>query len=164
MSQTVIYAFALILLALGVPMAFVPMLPALSYMFVVALAFAFVTHFATISIEGILGLLGVTLVSVVIDHTSGLLGAKYGGAHGKSLMWGMLGAIIGTFVFPIFGSFIGLFLGVLVAELHYKKRLTPDGAALKAASGAVMGSIAGVAVNIAIAVVFLASFALVAWR
>jgi uncharacterized protein YqgC (DUF456 family) len=161
MALTVLYIVALILLLPGIGMAFIPRLPAIPYMFVVALAFCLVTHFSTLSIEGLLGLLGVALVSVLIDHVSGFIGAKYGGAHGKSLLWGFVGALLGTFLLPAFGSFIGLFVGVLAAEMYYKKK---GKEALKAASGAVLGSVAGMGASVVISIVFFAAFALFAYK
>lgn len=136
-------------------MALVPMLPALSYMFVVALAYAIYDGFAALSVKELLVLFGITLVSIIIDHTSGLLGAKYGGAHTKSLLWGIAGSIVGTFFAPAIGTFIGLFLGVLIAELYYKK--TGD-RAIKAAGSALLGSLAGVAANVVLAIAFIAAF------
>ncbi len=136
-------------------MALVPMLPALSYMFVIALVFALYDGFTTLSINELLILLGITLLSIIIDHTSGLLGAKYGGAHTKSLLWGILGSVVGTFLAPALGTFIGLFAGVLVAELYYKKS---SDKAVKAAGSALIGSIVGVICNVVLAIGFIAMF------
>jgi hypothetical protein len=136
-------------------MAFIPMLPALSYMFVIALVFGLYDRFATLTGGEIVVLLAIVGVSVIVDHTAGLLGAKYGGAHTKSLLWGMLGAFIGLFTLPVLGSFIGLFFGVLVSELYYNKHHVK---ALKAASGAVLGSAAGVGINTILSIIFLLAF------
>lgn len=159
MTEAVIFVAAICLIAPGILMALVPMLPALSYMFVVALVFAAVNGFNALTGAELLWLLAITAVSIVIDHTSGLLGAKYGGAHTKSLLWGALAGILGTFVMPPFGTFAGLFLGVLVAEIYYKKS---HGSAIKAAGGALVGSLVGVLVNVLLAIAFLAAFILLA--
>lgn len=155
MIQTIALTLSIALLIPGVFMALVPMLPALSYMFVVALVFAIYDGFTTLSVKELMVLLGITLVSIVIDHTSGLLGAKYGGAHTRSLVWGIAGSIVGTFVAPAFGTFLGLFLGVLIAELYYKKK---GDKAIKAAGSALLGSLAGAAGNVILAVAFIAAF------
>jgi uncharacterized protein len=155
MASTVALIIASILIAPGILMAFVPMLPALSYMFVMALVFAIYNGFTTLTVTETLILLGIVLVSIVIDHGAGILGAKYGGAHTKSLLWGMLGAFIGTLLFPPLGSFAGLFIGVLFAELYYKRS---QDKALKAAGSALLGSAVGVGVNIALAITFLSLF------
>ncbi len=155
MQTAIPLVLASLLLLPGIAMAFVPMLPALSYMFVVALAFALFDRFHALTVGQLLALLAVTLASIVVDHTSGLLGAKYGGAHTKSVLWGMVGAFVGLFVLPAFGSFIGLFLGVLVSELYQRKH---HKAAFKAAGGALIGSAVGVVVNVILSVVFFVLF------
>ncbi|HVU06742.1 MAG TPA: DUF456 domain-containing protein [Candidatus Paceibacterota bacterium] len=159
MVHSIAYITALVLLAPAILMAFVPMLPALTYMFVVALAFGVIDRFTALSGMDVLILLCISLTSIVIDHTSGLLGAKYGGAHTKSLLWGMLGAFAGLFIFPAFGSFIGLFCGVLIAELYFRRKHEDRGGkALKAAGSALLGTAVGVAVNVALSIVFLILF------
>ncbi|MBX4209347.1 DUF456 domain-containing protein [Candidatus Parcubacteria bacterium] len=155
MIHSIASIIAIALVIPGIFMAFVPMLPALSYMFVVALAFAVYDGFAALTVKGLLALLAITVVSIVTDHTSGLLGAKYGGAHTKSLLWGILGAFVGLFTLPALGSFIGLFAGVLLAEIYYKKH---HGKALKAAGGALVGSVVGVGVNIVLSLIFAITF------
>jgi uncharacterized protein len=142
---------ALALALPGIAMAFIPMLPALSYMFVVALVFAIFDGFATLTSNELLILFGFVAISFIIDHSAGLLGAKYGGAHAKSLLWGILGSLIGTFTFPPVGTFIGLFVAVFIAEMYYKKN---HGGALKAAGGALIGTVIGVIVNIILAIAF----------
>jgi uncharacterized protein len=155
MAHTIALTIAALLIAPGIGMALVPMLPALSYMFVVALIFGFYDGFERLTRNEIFILLGIVFVSIAIDHTSGLLGAKYGGAHTKSLFWGMLGGFVGTFFLPPFGTFIGLFLGVLIAEIYYKK--TRD-QAIKAAGSALVGTAVGVGVNVLLALFFTGLF------
>lgn len=161
MLDNIPFVVAILLLIPGIFMAFVPMLPALSYMFVVSLLFGLYERFATLSVWNVLLLLCITLLSIIVDHTAGVLGAKYTGAHIRSLLWGIAGSFVGLFIFPAFGSFIGLFIAVLVAEFYYKNHHVQ---AFKAASGALLGSIAGVAVNVILSVAFIVSFAILALR
>src|SRR3989344_5546966 len=142
------YPFLLILTALfmipGVFLVFLPMLPAIPYMFAVALVFALFDHFAHVSLStfGILG--GIVALSFLIDHGSGIIGAKYGGASRKAIIGGLIGLVLGFLFFPPFGSFAGLFIGVFVVEfLQNRKRKD----ALRAATGAFLGSVTGVGIN-----------------
>ncbi len=153
--HTALSITALVLIIPGIGMAFVPFLPALSYMFVVSLVFGIYDGFIVLSSKELLVLLALVVCSILVDHTAGIVGAKYGGAHIKSLGWGVLGGILGTFIFPALGSFIGLFLGVLIAELYYKK---PHDKAIKAAGGALLGTAFGVAVNVVLALIFTVAF------
>lgn len=144
-----------VLLSFGIAMACIPMLPAISYMFVVALVFGFFDHFSVLSSGEVLTLFGVVVLSIIIDSASGVLGAKYGGAHAKSLLWGILGMVVGSLFFPILGSFFGLFVGVLVSELYHKKSQQK---AFKAAGSALLGSVIGVVINVTLALMFLGLF------
>ena len=101
MSVTIPLVIASVVMAPGILMAFIPMLPALSYMFIIALIFGIYEKFTALSGGETIVLLCVVIVSIVLDHVSGVLGAKYAGAHTKSLLWGLLGAIIGTFFSPL---------------------------------------------------------------
>ncbi|HEU5114677.1 MAG TPA: DUF456 domain-containing protein [Candidatus Paceibacterota bacterium] len=160
MPHTLAYGIALALILPGAFMAFIPFLPAVPYMFVVTLAFGLYERFATLSGGEIAILLVITILSVVVDHLAGMLGAKLGGAHTKSLLWGMAGMLVGMFIIPALGSFLGLALGVLISELYYKKEHV---AAVKATAGAVLGRIAGIAANVFLAFVFAGLFAFFAF-
>src|SRR5581483_2855540 len=117
-----------------------PMIPGIPYMFVIALIYGAIDHFHHLTLRQ-LGILGIiTIVSLIIDYLAGMMGAKFGGAKGKSLLYGFIGLIVGTFIVPVIGGLIGLFLGVLIGEL-FRKRAGGD--AVKAATGSVLGSLAG---------------------
>jgi hypothetical protein len=124
-------------------------------MFIVSLVFAFFDHFVHLSFIETGILIGVTLLSVIVDHLAGILGAKYSGAHGKSLLWGLGGSVVGTFIAPLFGSLAGLFIGVAIGEFRVGRTKEK---AITSASGALMGSLAGIVVNVSLAVVFIALF------
>lgn len=142
-------------MAPAIVLPLVPLVPALPYLFVIAVSFGMLDGFSSLSGHEILVLLIYVAASIVTDHSAGLLGAKYGGAHTKSLFWGIGGAIIGLIAFPPFGSLAGLFFGVLMAELCYMKTRRQ---ALKAASGALLGAAAGMAINVALAIAFISTF------
>lgn len=143
----------------GIPLALVPLFPAIAYMFVVALLFGFYDGFTALTVWNLLALGGFVAASFIIDNLAGVVGAKYGGAHTRSLAWGLLGALIGTIVFPPLGSLIGLFLAVLLSEIGHKRDRSQ---AVRAASGAFVGALVGILVNVALAAAFLVTFILVA--
>ena len=155
MSHTIVVSIAVLFLVPGFFMAFIPMLPALSYMFIVSIVYALFDRFIHLSYIEIGTLLALTLLSIIVDHLAGILGAKYGGAHGRSLIWGLCGSIIGTFIAPFLGSLAGLFIGVAIGEFRIGRTKEK---VLTSASGALMGSLAGIAVNLSLAVVFIALF------
>ena len=125
-------------------------------MFVVSLVFGAIDGFVRLSPVELAILLIITVLSILVDWGAGALGARYGGAHMKSLIWGILGAVIGTFIFFPFGGLIGLFLAIFFSEIYYQ----PDNAdrAVGAATGALMGTAIGMAVNAILAIMFFAAF------
>lgn len=147
--------FALLVIP-GVFLVFIPFLPALSYMFVVALVFGAIDGFVRLSPVELAILSIITVLSIVVDWGAGVLGARYGGAHLKSLLWGIFGAVIGTFIFFPFGGLIGLFVAILVSEIYYQPK--HSNRAVGAAAGALMGTAIGMAVNAILAIMFFAAF------
>jgi uncharacterized protein YqgC (DUF456 family) len=145
-----------VLLAPGMFLVFVPFFPALSYMLVVALSFAILDGFALLIPYqfGILAL--ITIASLCVDWSAGALGARYGGAHAKSIGYGVLGMLVGTFLLPPFGGIIGLFVAIFISEKIFQKKTKQESA--KAAGGALLGTIAGMAVNALLALSFLVAF------
>ena len=145
-----------LIMAPGLLMVLAPMLPAMPYMFIVAAVFGLINDFTDLTIQnlGILG--GILIASILIDYLAGLLGAKFGGASKKSLLYGLLGIIIGFIFMPPLGGFLGLFAGILFGEFVVNGK---SGAkALKAATGSLMGSFVGFLISILLAVAFFTTF------
>lgn len=144
-----------ILAFFGLVAALIPGIPALFYMLLVSLVFGFIDDFQNLTKMEFLVLLGIYLVSFCVDVFSGVLGAKYGGASFRSFCYGVLGAIVGTLALPPLGGLIGLFAGVFISEMA-RHRSSKDAA--RAASFGVLGVVAGLAINIVLAIVFFCTF------
>lgn len=161
MSHTMLVIVFSLLLLPGLLMALVPLFPAFWFLLIVATVFAVLDGFAHVTSANLAVLAGIVILSAIIDSAAGLLGAKLGGASWRSLLVGFGGGIIGFFLLPPFGAFVGLFAGVLLGELH-RRRGAPK--ALAAAGGAFLGSLSGVALNVILAVLFVVLFVLFAIR
>ncbi len=157
MTNLIVPIIFCVLLVPGIFFAFIPFIPALSYMLVVSLVYGAIDGFVSITAYEFLVLAGIAILSVVVDWGAGALGARYGGARMKSIGWGILGSILGVIIFPPFGGILGLFLAVLISEMRYRPDNQKDGA-LVAAGGALLGSTLGMAVNAILATVFFACF------
>ena len=147
-ALTIIFA---ILLFPAVFLVLIPMMPAMSYMFGMTLVYGIVDHFE--HLEGWeLGLLaGIFCLSLLVDYSAGILGAKYAGASKQSIIWGFVGLILGSILMPPFGGIAGLFLAVFIKEIFLNKS---KAAALRAAAGSLAGAITGVILNLALAFTF----------
>lgn len=160
MSYIIITIFSILLLP-GIICTLIPVVPALPYMFLVALIYGFIDKFAHLSPYEIIILAVVTIISIVVDWVSGILGAKYGGASVKSIYAGLAGFIIGMILLPPFGGLLGLFVAIFLSEVMMMKNHLH---ALKSAAGGLIGSIIGIVINFIISIIFLATFIVLALK
>lgn len=154
-EHPIILIVTALFMALGIPAVLVPFLPGISYMFLIALLYAISDHFVNITWENLAVLGGILIISFFVDYSAGILGARYGGADRRSILFGFLGLIIGIVVVPPFGGIVGLFVGILIGELVARKS---NQAALKAATAGLIGSVTGIAINCILAITMFVLF------
>lgn len=143
-----------ILLLPGFAGVFLP-LPSLPYMFAITLIFGFIDQWQHLSYIDLTILGIIMLISFTAEYLTGLLGAKYSGAAKISIIFGLIGMIIGVIVFPPFGGIAGLFIGILVSEfLHFRDHIK----ALKAASGGLIGTLTGMLISLILAIIYVVLF------
>lgn len=99
-------------------------------------------------------LLVFVLIAQALDLISGSMGAKYFGATRWGAIGGIIGALVGLF-FGLPGIFLGPLLGVLIGELLGGKGILPAG---KSTWGSLLGTTAGIAAKLTIALVMIAWF------
>ena len=154
-EHPILLTVATLFMALGIPAVLLPFLPGISYMFLIALLFAISDHFTHITWENLAVLGSILVVSFFVDYFAGILGARYGGADRRSILFGFFGLILGLVAFPPIGGIIGLFAGIFVGEIVARKS---NAAALKAATAGLIGSATGVLVNVSLAILMLGLF------
>ena len=158
MTDIFIYISILTILIVSLVGVLIPILPGIPLMFVTVLVYSFLDRFAHITTSNVVILLILMVVSLVVDYSSGLLGAKMAGASKKAILGGLIGTLIGLFFFPPLGAVWGLFVGVLMAELLQGGKNLRN--AVKAATGTLLGSLAGIIANLAIGIVFVVLFSI----
>ena len=151
---TILIIVAALLMIPGI-IAIAFMLPGVPYLFIISLIYGFIDHFTRLSLKELAILGALAILSVIVDQSAGIIAARYGGARGKTFLYGIAGAIIGAFIVPFFGGFIGLFIGIMIGELIRKQHHIH---AIKAATAGVIGSVTGITINIILGTIFLALF------
>ncbi len=144
-----------VLVFLGLLLTCIPTLPGVPIMFATIFIYGLIDNFETLQVWHLAVFAGLTLLSITIDYSSGLIGAKLGGASKQALGLGMIGLVIGLITFPPLGAFAGLFMGVFIAELIQFRN---HAKALKAASYSLAATLIGALVNIVIALGSFISF------
>lgn len=155
MTLEIIIAFLLVCCVL---FAWVPLLPWIPMMFVLTVVYGFATGFTVLTPTHLAYFGAAAAFSLAVDWSSGLLGAKLGGASRTSVLWGLAGMVLGFFAAPPVGMVVGLFLGVLISELVQKR---PGSNPLKSATASLVASGVGMIINATIAVAYVVAFFLI---
>ncbi|MFA6963447.1 MAG: DUF456 domain-containing protein [Patescibacteria group bacterium] len=162
MTDIFIYISILLILLASLVGVVIPLLPGIPLMFATVFIYSFLDKFAHLTTSNVAVFLILMIASLFVDYSSGLIGAKIAGASKKAILGGTIGTLIGLFFFPPLGAVLGLFIGVLVAEvLQGGKNLRR---AVKAATGTLLGSLAGVVTNLMIGILFIILFSIYFFR
>ncbi len=152
---TLITIIFIVLAGLGVLFSLVPFAPSVLLMTITITLYAMIDNFQRVTIGNLMVILGIYLVSFIVDNFLGMAWARYKGATFASLMWGMLGTILGFVIIPPIGAIFGLFLGVFLSELHHRHN---SGKAFDIAKATVVGQLAATIVNFILAFVLFVLF------
>ena len=142
-----IYAVAFLLILVGVAGTIIPALPGIPMIFAGAWLIAYMEDYLYFGWGTLIALGVLTVISIIIDWVSQTMGAQKAGATKLGLTGALLGTIIGIpfgligiFLFPAIGAFVGEMIG------HRDMRK-----AGKVSWATWIGMIAGIAAKLAIA-------------
>lgn len=153
--HTLIIIVVILLLLAGLAGTVVPFIPGIPLMFIGIAAYGWYDKFQTIDARYLIILACLTLLSVVMDYLSTMLGAKYFGSTKQGTWGALIGTVLGIFLFPPIGIVAGPFLGAIIGESIAGKDLKQS---LKIALGTVAGLFTGMIFNIILAVGMVLSF------
>lgn len=111
--STGIVIFLLLLSLIG---TLIPVIPGVLLMWLIVFIYALVDGFTTVSSTAFILITLIALITGTSDIWLTLFGAKKGGASIRSMLIGTVGAIAGSFAFPIVGTIIGYIGGLLLGE------------------------------------------------
>lgn len=147
-----IFAFIVFLLLFLVATAgiVVPVLPGVPIAAVGALLAAWIMGFDNFGVTPLIYVGILAVLSQLVDVAGTYLGSRVYGAGRAGTWGGILGSIVGLFVFPPFGFLIGALLGAVGAEMLVGRKL---GEAVRSGIGAFVGTLGGTVAKLVILVV-----------
>src|SRR5437016_8914341 len=123
------WLFAIVLMALGLLGAVIPIVPGTTIILAAAVVHRLVLGAdRSLGMSGLIAMLVLTLVTYAIDAAAGYLGAKRFGATKWGLIGGAVGALLGLF-FGLLGLFVGPVIGAIAGELIGGKQIMKAGRA-----------------------------------
>lgn len=161
-AESALVTISVIVMVLGVILAFVPILPGALIVWAIGIVSAWLTQFERVTPIAAIVMTILMVISMSSDYWLPLLGVKTSGLSCLSAIGSIIGGLIGTFVIPIpiVGTLIGTVLGALILEYVVLREKTR---ALRAGQVAlklfVIGYILELVMVFAIVAVFLVSIA-----
>jgi len=150
------FAIFIIFSLIGFLGIIIPGLPDIIFILVGIIIYGALTHFHTISLNLILIVGGLTILSYFFDYLGVVLGAKKFGASKFGIFGAILGGIIGFIIFNILGFIVGAICGTAIFEIIFAQKDFRK--ALKAGLGAFFGLLFGVVLKIILAITIIALF------
>ncbi|MBC7075041.1 MAG: DUF456 domain-containing protein [Syntrophomonadaceae bacterium] len=150
-----ITVIAVILVLVGFAGTILPLLPGIPLIFLAIAGYGWYEGFKAITVEYLLVMAGLTVLSVIVDYISSVLGARYFGSSKKGIWGALLGTFIGIFLFPPVGILLGPWLGAVIGEYFEQHDINK---AMKVGIGTVVGLFSGMIFKIMVGLVMTASF------
>ncbi|MBW1800131.1 MAG: DUF456 domain-containing protein, partial [Deltaproteobacteria bacterium] len=121
-----IFTIAIILIGLVISVAglvgcIFPIIPGPPLSYIALLVLSFAKDWEPFSATFLIVMACLTGLVLILDYIIPLAGAKRYGASKVSVFCSVVGMVIGLFVFPPFGLFIGGFVGAMAGELYVGK-------------------------------------------
>lgn len=144
-----------ILMLIGLIGSILPILPGVPLAWVGLFIYAISTSFEKIPVLTIIVFFILMLLTLAIGYFAPMLGAKKQKASNWGVFGSFLGVTIGVLILGFWGIIIGPFIGALLGELIARK---PPGTAVKSAFGTFIGYIAGTLLQVVVILIMAGFF------
>lgn len=157
--MTVVGLVVALLFLAGLVGSVVPWLPGPVFVVAGALVWALATNFETLG-AGRLAVLGaLAALAFVLDLVVGAVGARRYGASRLGMAGAILGTLVGLFFGPV-GPIVGCVVGAVAGELLRGADLARS---VRSGAGAVIGLVAGLAVDLLVTIAMIGLFLYWVW-
>lgn len=139
----------------GIAGTFVPFLPGVPLIFIGIASYGWFEGFHHITPRYLVIIASLTVLSMIMDYLSSILGAKIFGSSKQGTWGALIGTFLGLFFFPPIGIFIGPLAGAIIGEIAAGNEINK---ALKVGLGTVAGLFSGMVFNLILAIAMIISF------
>lgn len=117
-AQSALITISVIVMVIGVILAFIPILPGTLIVWAIGIVTAFLNQFDRVTPAAAIIMTVLMVVSLTSDFWLPMLGVKTSGLSCLAAVGSLIGGLVGTFIIPIpiVGTLIGTVLGALVIE------------------------------------------------
>lgn len=155
MTTIVLWSVVIALFAAGFAGIVLPVVPGAPLLWAGVVVYAWATQFTQVSMTTVILTGVVTLVAMLVDFLSGVLGAKAYGASWYGVCGAVGGGLVGMVVLNVFGLMIGTVVGAFVGEYLRWRTLAP---AVRASVGTIVGLIVNSIAQLFFAMMIVAMF------
>jgi uncharacterized protein len=122
-ADSLIFGLIMVLMIVGLIGVMFPIMPGIFLIWLGVLVYVWRYGFEVISIGMFLFMTFIVLIAGTADMWLPLFGARKVGAAKRTLVTGMIGAILGSFLIPIpiVGTLVGYAVGILLGEYHKRR-------------------------------------------
>lgn len=152
--STAILIIIILVMIIGAIGTILPAIPGAPLILAAAIIYGFYEGFHKVTLFSLIILGIITLITILIDYLSGIVGAKKYGASKYGIGGAILGGIAGI-PFGIIGLFIGPIVGAVIGELISGKELTQS---FKIGLGSFLGLIGGSLIKFAFSIAMIIYF------
>jgi uncharacterized protein len=135
-AESLIFGIVILFMLIGLIGVIVPIMPGIFLIWLGVLVYAWRDGFESLSMGTFLFISVLVLFAGSSELWLPMFGARKSGASKRTILTGLLGAIIGSFIIPLLGTIIGYVLGVLLGEYHKRRDWN---AAWQASKGSLAG-------------------------
>lgn len=120
-ADSLFFGLIVLFMLIGLVGIIIPILPGVFLIWFGVLLYAWRDGFEAVSLGTFIFISVIVVFAGLSDIWLPALGARKSGASKRTIVTGLLGAIIGSFVLPLVGTIVGYVLGVLLGEYHKRR-------------------------------------------
>lgn len=120
-GESLFFGLIVLFMLIGLVGIIIPILPGVFLIWFGVLIYAWRDGFEALSLGTFMFISVIVVFAGLSDLWLPAFGAHKSGASKRTIVTGLLGAIIGSFVLPLVGTIVGYVFGVLLGEYHKRR-------------------------------------------